>query len=123
MLVLQLIFARQRLAFLLVALSMAVLETWQKTHKDYLPGVYSRYGYYFGELRVSTKNPNRLYSLGVKIVRSDDGPQFGCTEFRQFAKRWGFEHRTSSPGYAQSNGKAENAVRTHQDVRRQRGTS
>lgn len=47
-------------------------ETWQKTHRDYLPGVYSSYGYYFGELRVSPKNPNRLYSLGVKIVRSDD---------------------------------------------------
>lgn len=47
-------------------------ETWSKTHDDYIPGVYSSYGYYFGELRVSPKNPNRLYSLGVKIVRSDD---------------------------------------------------
>lgn len=47
-------------------------ETWTKTHKDYLPGVYSSYGYYFGELRVSPKNPDRIYSLGVKIIRSDD---------------------------------------------------
>lgn len=47
-------------------------NTWQKTHSDYLPGVYSSYGYYFGELRVSPSNPDRLYSLGVKIIRSDD---------------------------------------------------
>lgn len=47
-----------------------------------------------------------------EIVFSDNGPQFSCREFKSFADVWGFEHRTSSPLYPQSNGKAENAVKT-----------
>ena len=38
---------------------------------------------------------------------SDNGPQFAS-----FANQWGFEHVTSSSHYAQSNRKAENAVKT-----------
>ncbi len=45
-------------------------------------------------------------------VVTDNGPQFSGAEFEAFAKSWGFEHVTSSPRYAQSNGKAENAVKT-----------
>lgn len=43
---------------------------------------------------------------------TDNGPQFSTTEFLVLAKTWMFEHRTSSPSYAQSNGKAENVVQT-----------
>ena len=43
---------------------------------------------------------------------TDNGPQFCTEEFRKFAERWNFEHITSSPRYPQSNGKAENAVKT-----------
>ena len=43
---------------------------------------------------------------------SDNGPQFVSAELASFAKKWKFEHVTPSPHYAQSNGKAENAVKT-----------
>ena len=43
---------------------------------------------------------------------SDNRSQFSSEEFCRFATHWGFEHITSSPRYPQSNGKAENAVKT-----------
>ena len=46
------------------------------------------------------------------IVVTDNGPQFASAEFSAFAKTWMFNHNTSSPYHPQSNGKAENAVRT-----------
>ena len=47
-----------------------------------------------------------------EIVRSDGGPQYVSHEFGKFAQLYGFEHVTSSPYYAQSNGEAERAVKT-----------
>ena len=43
---------------------------------------------------------------------TDNGPCFASSEFAKFADQWNFEHVTSSPRYPQSNGKADNAVRT-----------
>ena len=43
---------------------------------------------------------------------SDNGPQFDSDEFRRFAREWEFDHLTSRPGHAQSNGLAESAVKT-----------
>ena len=51
------------------------------------------------------------YGLPEKVV-SDNGPPFSGKEFGQFAKSFEFRHQTSSPGYPQSNGKVENAVKT-----------
>jgi len=43
---------------------------------------------------------------------SDNGPQFKAAEFKQFLKDWGIVPGTSSPHYAQSNGRAEAEVKT-----------
>jgi len=47
--------------------------TWKKTHDYNLQGVYFTYGYYFGEVRVSPSDPDRIYIFGVPLLRSDDG--------------------------------------------------
>lgn len=48
-------------------------KSWTRTHEDYIDGVYSSYGYYFGILAVNPSDPDQLYALGVPIIRSDDG--------------------------------------------------
>ena len=44
-------------------------------------------------------------------VVSDGGSQFACKTFEDFSEEWGFKHTVSSPAHAQSNGKAEAAVK------------
>jgi transposase InsO family protein len=44
------------------------------------------------------------------VVRSDNGPQYTATEYKQLAQKWNFEPQTSSPYYPKSNGLAEKAV-------------
>ena len=43
---------------------------------------------------------------------TDNEPCFDSSEFPKFEDQWNFQHVTSIPRYPQSNGKAENAVRT-----------
>ena len=43
---------------------------------------------------------------------SDNGPPFNSEDFKAFSVEWDFHHVTSSPYHAQSNGRAENAVKT-----------
>ena len=45
-------------------------------------------------------------------VISDNGRQYDCSTYRQFAKEWGFDHVTSSPHYPRSNGFAERQIQT-----------
>ncbi len=48
-------------------------KSWQKTHKDYLDGIYYSYGYYFGHIHVSPINQDDIYIYGVPILKSKDG--------------------------------------------------
>ena len=47
-------------------------KTWNKTHSDYIDGLYYSYGYYFGEIRVDTQDVNGIYIMGVPILKSKD---------------------------------------------------
>ncbi len=50
------------------------------------------------------------YGIPEKFI-TDNGPPFSSHSFADFMEKYGMEHITSSPGYAQSNGKAESAVK------------
>ena len=50
------------------------------------------------------------------LVFSDNAQQFTGYEFQAFKAKWEFEHRTSSPGFPQSNGQAERAVQTVKNI-------
>ena len=45
------------------------------------------------------------------LIISDNGPPFNSLDFAQFMKDYEITHKTSSPRYARSNGKAESAVK------------
>lgn len=44
-------------------------------------------------------------------IRTDNGPPYSSSAFREFAQEWRFKHITSSPQYPQINGFAENQVK------------
>ena len=49
---------------------------------------------------------------GIPEQLISDNMPFNSTEFKKFAKDWGFQTITSSPRYPQSNGMSEKAVQT-----------
>ncbi|XP_022806614.1 uncharacterized protein K02A2.6-like [Stylophora pistillata] len=57
------------------------------------------------------------YGLPDRLT-TDNGPQFDCAEFQKFAAEYQFEHVKTSPRYPQSNGKAENSVKTAKNILR-----
>ena len=46
-----------------------------------------------------------------QVLTSDNGPPYDSQQFEVFIQRYDSEHYNSSPAYAQSNGKSENAVK------------
>ncbi|XP_042226260.1 uncharacterized protein K02A2.6-like [Homarus americanus] len=100
---------------------------WQKVHEDLMTLKYLDYLVtvdYFSNLREIDYLENTeaaavirklkahfaRYGLPISLI-SDNGPQFTCEEFYDFAIKYDFEHTTSSATYPQSNGMAESAVK------------
>ncbi|AFL84381.1 BNR/Asp-box repeat protein [Belliella baltica DSM 15883] len=48
-------------------------KSWKKVNETGLDRVYNSYGYYFGEVRTSTQDPDELFILGVPLMVSRDG--------------------------------------------------
>lgn len=48
-------------------------KSWKKVNETALGRVYNSYGYYFGEVRTSTQDPDELFILGVPLMVSRDG--------------------------------------------------
>ncbi len=48
-------------------------KKWSKTHEGYLDDLFFSYGYYFGQIRVSPHDPDKIYIMGVPVLRSNDG--------------------------------------------------
>ena len=55
------------------------------------------------------------YGIPNKLM-SDSGPNFSRREFKLFTDSYNIAHITSSPTYAQSNGKVENSVKTAKKI-------
>ncbi len=55
------------------------------------------------------------HGIPMKLI-SDNGPQYSASEFKEFAKEWGFLHVTSSPLYPQANGLAERTVQSVKNI-------
>lgn len=48
-------------------------SSWRKTHQEPIRELVYSYGYYFGQIRVSPTDPDKIYILGVPILSSSDG--------------------------------------------------
>lgn len=89
-------------------------------NKDYMVTVDYFSNFWEVDYLPDTKSTTVIHKLKAHFARqgipdvlvSDNGPQYTSQKFKTFSQKWEFEHRTSSPGYPQSNGKAESAVKT-----------
>lgn len=50
-------------------------DTWAKVSNATAPLLFSTYSYYFGNIRVDPSNPNTVYALDVRLLKSTNGGQ------------------------------------------------
>ena len=67
-----------------------------------------------GELKGTTANYiiEQFSRHGIPdVLATETRPQYCCREFTEFSREWEFNHVTSSPRHAKTNGKTESAVK------------
>ncbi len=47
--------------------------SWQKMNQDFMDGLFYSYGYYFGQIRSVYQNPEKVFTMGVPIIMSENG--------------------------------------------------
>ena len=47
-------------------------KTWKKQNEDYIDDLFYSYGYVFAQVRVDASNKDKIYLLGVPIIKSED---------------------------------------------------
>jgi photosystem II stability/assembly factor-like uncharacterized protein len=47
-------------------------KTWKKQNEDYIDDLFYSYGYVFAQVRVDASNKDKIYLLGVPIIKSSD---------------------------------------------------
>ena len=48
-------------------------DSWYQTNDNSIRDMSSRFGWYFGQVRIDPENPDRVYALGVDLVRTENG--------------------------------------------------
>lgn len=48
-------------------------DTWSATSDGGMGGIYSTFGWYFGQIRVQPTNPNNVFAMGVPMYRTTNG--------------------------------------------------
>ena len=71
------------------------------------------------------KKPKAHFSIygSPSVLISDNAAQFVCDKFSKFTQSWDIEHRTSSPTHAKSNGMAESAIKSVNNLLRRAAES
>ncbi|XP_064641934.1 uncharacterized protein K02A2.6-like [Lineus longissimus] len=88
--------------------------------KDYLVIVDAYSGFFEVEMLEDTSSETVINHIKKTFARhgipeslfTDNGPQYTSRKFKEFADKWSFIHKTSSPRYPRANGLAERTVQT-----------
>ncbi|XP_077547704.1 uncharacterized protein LOC144159926 [Haemaphysalis longicornis] len=89
------------------------IKGWPRQSK--LPLHVKKYWQHRGDLSISVKRVFACHGI-LRVVHSDNGPQFSSKDFSTFSQACGFKHVTSSPQFPQSNGEMERMVWTVKDL-------
>ncbi|UYV69804.1 K02A2.6-like [Cordylochernes scorpioides] len=98
-------------------LKTLILYGWPN-YKSAVPESCKKYWPYRDELSTNEDlifKGSRVF-IPLRLLETDNGPNFTSRDFKDFQKKWLFDHQTSSPLYPKSNGLAERAVQTAKNL-------